>query len=112
MIIYRPDSISDFYGVTVPSITMISYGSMGHVPTMAAYLSEDVGLLIIPINLIVTLIVSALVGFNTALSAYAFAGRPKKSIKYYHRHEFNTERSWRNYKFVCGMSYLRIILYF
>jgi hypothetical protein len=67
MIIYRPDSISDFYGVTVPSITMISYGSMGHVPTMAAYLSEDVGLLVIPINLIVTLIVSALVGFNTAL---------------------------------------------
>jgi hypothetical protein len=80
MIIFRSDNISELYGVTVPSITMISYGPLGYVPTMSAYLSEHVGLLIIPINLIVTLLVSALVGFNTVLSAYAFAQRPKKSI--------------------------------
>jgi hypothetical protein len=80
MIIYRTDNISEIYGVTVPSIVMISYGPLGYVPTISAYLSEHVGLLIIPMNLIVTLVVSALVGFNTVLSAYAFAQRPKKSI--------------------------------
>jgi len=80
MIIYRADNISELYGVTVPSLVMISYGPLGYVPTMSTYLSEHVGLLIIPINLIVTLVVSALVGFNTVLSAYAFAQRPKKSI--------------------------------
>jgi hypothetical protein len=80
MVIYRTDNISEIYGVTVPSLVMISYGPLGYVPTMSAYLNEHIGLLIIPINLIVTLVVSALVGFNTVLSAYAFAQRPKKSI--------------------------------
>jgi hypothetical protein len=80
MIIFRSDNISELYGVTVPSLVMISYGPLGYVPTMSAYLSEHVGLLIIPINLIVTLVVSSLVGFNTVLSAYAFAQRPKRSI--------------------------------
>jgi hypothetical protein len=80
MIVYRTDNISELYGVTVPSLVMISYGPLGYVPTMSAYLNEHIGLLIIPINLIVTLVVSALVGFNTVLSAYAFAQRPKKSI--------------------------------
>jgi hypothetical protein len=80
MIIYRPDHISHIYGVTVPSLVMISYGPLGYVPTISAYLNEHIGLLIIPINLIVTLVVSALVGFNTVLSAYAFVQRPKKSI--------------------------------
>jgi hypothetical protein len=81
MIILRlENSISSLYGVTVPSITMISYGPMGYVPTIAAYLTEHTGLLIIPINLIVTLVISALVGFNTVLSVYAFAERPKRSV--------------------------------
>jgi len=80
MIIYRADNISELYGVTVPSLVMISYGPLGYVPTMSAYLNEHVSFLIIPINLIVTLVVSSLVGFNTVLSTYAFAQRPKRSI--------------------------------
>jgi hypothetical protein len=80
MIIFRSDNISELYGVTIPSLVMISYGPLGYVPTMSAYLSEHVGLLIIPINLIVTLVVSSLVGFNTVLSTYAFAQRPKRPI--------------------------------
>jgi hypothetical protein len=79
MFIYRPDNISNIYGVTIPSIVMTSYGPIGYVPIMAAYLTEHIGVLIIPINLVVTVIVSALVGFNTVLSLYAFANRPKKS---------------------------------
>ncbi len=79
MLIYRSDSISSLYGVTIPSITMITYGPMGYVPTMAAYFTEHIGLLIIPINFFIILIVSALVGFNTVLSIYAFVNRPKRS---------------------------------
>jgi hypothetical protein len=80
MIIYRPDNISNFSGVAIPSIVVMAYGPIGYVPTMAAYFSEHIGLLVIPINLLVALVVSALVGFNTMLSVYAFANRPKKSI--------------------------------
>jgi hypothetical protein len=80
MIIYRPDNISNFSGVAIPSVIVMSYGPIGYVPTIAAYFSEHIGLLVIPINLLVTLVVSTLVGFNTVLSVYAFANRPKKSI--------------------------------
>jgi hypothetical protein len=77
MFIYRPDNISDIYGVTLPSLVMTSYGPVGYVPTIAAYFTEHIGLLIIPINLIITIVVSALVGLNTVISLYAFANRPK-----------------------------------
>jgi hypothetical protein len=77
MIIYRPDNISNFSGVAIPSVIVMSYGPIGYVPTMAAYFSEHIGLLVIPVNLLVTFVVSTLVGFNTVLSVYAFANRPK-----------------------------------
>jgi hypothetical protein len=77
MFIYRPDNISDIYGVSIPSLVITSYGPVGYVPTIAAYFTEHIGLLIIPINLIITVVVSALVGFNTVISLYAFANRPK-----------------------------------
>src|SRR5437764_7263303 len=77
MLIYRSDSFSSLYGVTIPSITMITYGPMGYVPTMAAYFTEHIGLLIIPINFFIVLVVSVLVGFNTVISIYAFDNRPK-----------------------------------
>ena len=79
MLIYRSDSFSSLYGVTIPSITMITYGPMGYVPTMAAYFTEHIGLLIMPINFFIILIVSALVGFNAVISIYAFDNRPKRS---------------------------------
>jgi hypothetical protein len=79
MLIYRSDSFSSLYGVTIPSITMITYGPMGYVPTMAAYFTEHIGLLIMPINFFIILVVSALVGFNAVLSIYAFDNRPKRS---------------------------------
>lgn len=60
MLIYRSDSFSSLYGVTIPSITMITYGPIGYVPTMAAYFTEHIGLLIMPINFFIVLIVSAL----------------------------------------------------
>jgi hypothetical protein len=68
MFIYRPDNISDIYGVSIPSLIITSYGPVGYVPTVAAYFTEHIGLLIIPINLIITVVVSALVGLNAVIS--------------------------------------------
>jgi hypothetical protein len=78
MLIYRPDNISSVYGVSIPSVVITSYGPVAYVPTVACYFTEHIGLLLIPINLIVTAVVSALVGFNSVLSVYAFVNRPKK----------------------------------
>jgi hypothetical protein len=79
MLIYRSENFSYLYGVTIPSIVITSYGPIGYVPTIAAYFTDHVGLLIIPINLVVILLVSALVGVNMVFSIYAFKNRPKKS---------------------------------
>jgi hypothetical protein len=79
MLIYRSENFSYLYGVTIPSIVITSYGPIGYVPTIAAYFTDHFGLLIIPINLVVTLLISALVGVNMVFSIYAFKNRPKKS---------------------------------
>jgi len=79
MLIYHPVSFSEIHGVAIPSVIMMSYGPIGYVPAMATYFTENLGVLIIPINLVVTLVVSALVGFNSVLSIYAFKNRPKKT---------------------------------
>lgn len=79
MLIYHPESFSEIHGVAIPSMVMMSYGPVGYVPAMATYFTENIGVLIIPINLVVTLIVSTLVGFNSVLSIYAFKNRPKKT---------------------------------
>jgi hypothetical protein len=72
MVIYRSVNLSDLYGVSIPSISMITYGPIGYVPTVAAYLTNHLGLLVTPINLIISIVVSALVGLNMVLSIYAF----------------------------------------
>jgi hypothetical protein len=77
MLIYHTHGLSHMYGITIPSITIMSYGPIGYVPTIAAALTENIGLLIIPVNLIIMISVSTLVGINTVLSIYAFKNRPK-----------------------------------
>jgi hypothetical protein len=77
MLIYHPHGLSHMYAVTIPSITIMSYGPIGYVPTIAAALSENIGLLIIPVNLIIMISVSTLVGLNAILSVYAFKNRLK-----------------------------------
>jgi hypothetical protein len=78
MLIYRSENFSYLYGVTIPSVVITSYGPIGYVPTIAAYFTDHIGLLIIPINLVVILLVSALVGVNMVFSIYAFKNRPKR----------------------------------
>ncbi|MDX1373210.1 MAG: hypothetical protein R3321_12105, partial [Nitrososphaeraceae archaeon] len=47
-------------------------GEPGYMPTIIVYLTEHVGLQIVPINLVLQIMVSYLVGLNTALAFSAF----------------------------------------
>jgi hypothetical protein len=82
MLIYRPDiNLSSLYGVPIPSIIMTSYGPTGYVPTMSIYVTDHLGFFIIPLNLLVALVISALVGFNGVLSIFAFSDRRRRRSK-------------------------------
>ncbi len=62
-----------------PSVIMMNYGPTGYVPAMSVYFNDNFGIFIVPLNLVVALTVSVLVGFNSVLSIYAFSNRPVKS---------------------------------
>lgn len=75
MLVYQPDVVfSQHYGVQVPSAFIAPCcDDIGYVPKFIFYITDHVGLQIIPINLILQISVSYLVGLNTAIAANAFA---------------------------------------
>lgn len=84
ILIFRPDvSFSHIYGVTIPSWKFTTCCNMpGLVPSFTAYLSDNVIIFIIPINLVLAVVVSTLVSVNMTVALYAFQkGRSKKTVK-------------------------------
>ena len=81
LLVYRPNEVfSQVYGVSVPSWYIVPCcGTPGYLPIFVAYITQQLGLLIIPINLILLLIVSVLVGINIALAVFAYDNRPKSA---------------------------------
>ena len=75
LIVYQPDMIfSHHYDAVVPSAHMnVCCGEPGYMPTIIVYVTEHVGLQIIPINLVLVVVVSYLVGLNTALAIKAIS---------------------------------------
>ena len=75
LIVYQPDVIfSHHYDAIVPSAHMnVCCGEPGYMPTIIVYITEHVGLQIIPINLVLVIIVSYLVGLNTSLAVKAIS---------------------------------------
>ena len=75
LIVYQPDvTFSHHYNAIIPSAHMnVCCGEPGYMPTIIVYITEHVGLQIIPINLVLVLIVSYLVGLNTALAVKAIS---------------------------------------
>ena len=75
LIVYQPDvTFSYHYDAIVPSAHMNACcGEPGYMPTIIVYMTEHVGLQIIPINLVLVIIVSYLVGINTALAVKAIS---------------------------------------
>jgi hypothetical protein len=80
ILVYRPDVSFTERGIRVPSIDLTPCcGAPGYMPMSAVYITDHFLILIIPINVILAIVVSLLVGFNVALSSFAF--RLKKSLQ-------------------------------
>jgi hypothetical protein len=72
LFIYRSDISFTEQGIIIPSVNVIPCCNIpGYVPMFTAYLTDHFLILLIPINIILAIIVSVLVGFNFALTFYA-----------------------------------------
>jgi len=74
-LVYQPEVVfSEHYGATVPSAHITPCcGDPGYMPKFIVYFTEHIGLQIIPINLLLQIIVSYLVGLNAALAVNAIS---------------------------------------
>jgi hypothetical protein len=80
ILVYRADVSFTEKGIKVPSLDLIPCcAAPGYMPMLTFYITDHFLILIIPINVILATIVSLLVGFNVALSVFAF--RLKKSLQ-------------------------------
>ena len=75
LIIYQPDVIFSYhYDAIIPSAHMnVCCGEPGYMPTITIYITEHIGIQIIPINMVLVIIVSYLVGLNTSLAVKAIS---------------------------------------
>lgn len=79
ILVYRPDVSFTERGIEVPSVDMIPCCSApGYMPMLTVYITDHFLILIIPVNVILAAAVSTLVGFNVALSIFAY--RMKRSM--------------------------------
>jgi hypothetical protein len=74
-LVYQPEVVfSEHYGAVVPSAHITPCcGDPGYMPKFIVYFTEHVGLQIIPINLLLQIIVSYLVGLNASLAVNAIS---------------------------------------
>lgn len=74
-LVYQPEvNFSIHYGAEIPSgFVAPCCDGPGYMPKVIIYLTEHVGLQIIPINLVLQVIVSYLVALNTSIAISAFA---------------------------------------
>jgi hypothetical protein len=80
ILVYRADVSFIERGIVVPSLDLIPCcGAVGYMPMLTIYINDHFLILIIPLNVILATIVSLLVGFNFALSIFAF--RMKRSFQ-------------------------------
>ena len=75
ILVYQPEvTFSYHYGAEIPSAHVTPCcGPVGYMPKIVAYLTERVGIQIIPINLVLQVTVSYLVATNTALAVNAIS---------------------------------------
>ncbi len=73
-LVYQPEvNFSIHYGAEIPSgFIAPCCGSLGYMPKIIVYLTEHVGLQIIPINLVLQIVVSYLVALNTSIAISAY----------------------------------------
>jgi len=85
-LVYQPEvDFSYHYGAEIPSgFVAPCCDKSGYMPQVIIYLTEHIGLNVIPVNLVLQIIVSYLVGLNTAIAVSAYTiskkGRGASSI--------------------------------
>ena len=78
--VYRADVSFAEKGLKVPSVDMTPCcAAPGYMPMLTVYITDHFLILVIPINVILAAVVSGLVGFNVALSVFAY--RLKKLLQ-------------------------------
>jgi hypothetical protein len=79
ILVYRPDISLSEKGIKVPSVDLTPCcAAPGYMPMLTVYITDHFLILVIPVNVILAAIVSGLVGFNVALSIFAY--RLKKTM--------------------------------
>ena len=75
ILVYQPEVVFSYhYGADIPSAHITPCcGPPGYMPKFVAYLTEHVGIQIIPINLVLQITVSYLVAANTSLAVSAIS---------------------------------------
>jgi len=75
LIVYQPEVVFSYhYDAVIPSAYINACcDEPGYMPEIIVYITEHVGLQIVPINLVLVIIVTYLVGLNTSLAVSAFS---------------------------------------
>ena len=83
MIVYQPSV--DFvgaYGATIPSLVITPLpGPPLFTPVVTVYLTDYLGLLLVPLTILLAIVISVLVGLNFALAGFAFDSRAREGSK-------------------------------
>lgn len=76
-LVYQPSGrFSETYGVSIPSmIPVICCGPFGQMPQFVVYLTQQFAILIVPVNVILLIAVSWLVGLNVAIATYTYTNQ-------------------------------------
>jgi hypothetical protein len=79
ILVYRANVSFTEEGIRVPSVEITPCcGAPGYVPMLTVYITDHFLIFVIPLNVILAAVVSALVGFNVALAVSTY--RLKKSL--------------------------------
>ena len=75
ILVYQPDVVFSYhYDAVVPSMHITPCcDEPGYMPKIVVYITEHIGLQIIPINLVLQIVVSYLVGLNTSIAIAAIS---------------------------------------
>jgi hypothetical protein len=79
IVIFQPAwNFSEVYHVEVPSLAIaICCGPVGQTPEAVVYVTQHLGLLLVPINLVLLFVLSWLVGLNASFAAFALSFRAR-----------------------------------
>lgn len=78
-LVFQPSiRFSETYLVDIPSAVVIPiYGAPGQIPRLVIYLTENLGFLLVPLNLVLLIGISLLVGWNAVFGIYAYRHLPR-----------------------------------